>query len=486
MDSPSGPLTRREGLSVLDTAAGLAQEFLASLERRPVRATASVSELRARLGPPLGEDGLAPEAVISELARDAEPGLVASAGPRYFGFVIGGSHPAAVAADWLTSAWDQNAGLSATSPAAAVVEEVAAGWLLDLLGLPEGAGVGFVTGGQMANFVGLCAGRHAVLERAGWNVEEEGLQGSPAVEVVVGEEVHVTVLSALRLLGLGSRRARRVAVDGQGRMRPDDLARVLRECPGPTLVCAQAGNVNTGAFDPLNDIAPLAREHGAWLHVDGAFGLWAAVSPALRHHLAGIELADSWATDAHKWLNVPYDCGLAVVADPAVQRAALTARASYLVQTEGAERDPFEWVPEFSRRARGFTVYAALRSLGRRGVTGMIERCCHLARRMAEGLGRAPGVHVLNEVVLNQVLVRFDPPAGGNADAFTRAVIARVQQGGTAWLGGSRWRDLEVMRISVSNWSTTESDADRSVAAILDAAAAERAALGASHERNKS
>jgi len=353
MDSPSGQLTRKEGASVLDTAVARAQEFLAGLATRPVRAKATVSELRERLGQPLGELGLAPETVISELARDAEPGLVASAGPRYFGFVIGGSHPAAVAADWLTSAWDQNAGLSATSPAAAVVEEVAAGWLLDLLGLPKGAGVGFVTGGQMANFVGLCAGRHAVLERAGWNVEEEGLQGAPAIEVVVGDEVHVTILSALRMLGLGSRRARRVAVDGQGRMRPDDLARVLRDCAGPTLVCVQAGNVNTGAFDPLDDIAPVAREHGAWLHVDGAFGLWAAVSPELRHHVAGVGRADSWATDAHKWLNVPYDCGLAIVADPAAQRAALTARASYLVQTEGAERDPFEWVPEFSRRARG-------------------------------------------------------------------------------------------------------------------------------------
>jgi len=465
--------------SVLDRAAALAKAFLEGLDRRPVRATASVSELRARLGSPLQEDGLAPEGVISELAQAALPGLVASAGPRYFGFVIGGSHPAAVAADWLTSAWDQNAGLSATSPAAAVVEEVAAGWLLDLLGLPQGAGVGFVTGGQMANFVGLCAGRHAVLKRAGWNVEEEGLNGAPTVEVVVGEEVHVTILSALRMLGLGSRRARRVAVDGQGRMRPDDLARVLRDCPGPTLVCAQSGNVNTGAFDPLHEIVPLARERGAWLHVDGAFGLWAAASPKLRAHVRGVEGADSWATDAHKWLNVPYDCGIAVVADSSAQRAALTARASYLVQTTGAERDPFEWVPEFSRRARGFTVYAALRSLGRRGVGEMIERCCGLARRMAESLRQGPGVQVLNEVVLNQVLVRFEPPAGGDADAFTRAVIARVQAGGVAWLGGSRWRDQEVMRISVSNWSTTEADADQSVDAILAAATAEAATHGA-------
>jgi glutamate/tyrosine decarboxylase-like PLP-dependent enzyme len=462
--------------NVLDTAAVLAKEFLDGLGRRPVRATAGVSELRARLGSPLPELGLTPAAVVEELARAAEPGLVASAGPRYFGFVIGGSHPAALAADWLTSAWDQNAGLYATSPAAAVVEEVAAAWLLDLLGLPRGAGVGFVTGAQMANFVGLATGRHAVLDRVGWNVEEEGLHGAPPVEVVVGEEVHVTILSALRMLGLGSRRARRVAVDGQGRMRPDDLARVLRECAGPTLVCAQAGNVNTGAFDPMDEIAPLTREHGAWLHVDGAFGLWAAASAELRHHVEGVEQADSWATDAHKWLNVPYDCGIAIVADPAAHRAALTARASYLVQTAGSERDPFEWVPEFSRRARGFTVYAALKSLGRQGVAQMIERCCRLARRMAEGLGRSAQVRILKEVVLNQVLVRFEPPAGGDGDAFTRAVIGRVQQGGTAWLGGSRWRDQEVMRISVSNWSTTEADADQTTRAILDAAAAEAAA----------
>jgi len=383
----SAETTAVSASSALDTAAVLAKQFLAGLSRRPVHATATVPELRKRLGQTLGEEGLPPETVVTELASAAEPGLVASAGPRYFGFVIGGSHPAAVGADWLTSAWDQNAGLSATSPAAAVVEEVAAAWLLDLLGLPRGAGVGFVTGAQMANFVGLCAGRHAVLERVGWNVEDDGLHGSPRVEVVVGEEVHVTILSALRMLGLGSGRARRVAVDAQGRMRPDDLARVLRACTGPTLVCAQAGNVNTGAFDPLDEIAALAHERGAWLHVDGAFGLWAGVSPDLRHHLTGVALADSWATDAHKWLNVPYDCGVAIVADPAAQRAALTARASYLVQTEGAERDPFEWVPEFSRRARGFTVYAALRSLGRRGVAEMIERACHLARRMAEKLG---------------------------------------------------------------------------------------------------
>jgi glutamate/tyrosine decarboxylase-like PLP-dependent enzyme len=458
--------------SELETALTLARTYLARLDERPVRSRATLADLRSALGVELGAEGLPPRQVIEELARAAEPGLTATSGPRYFGFVIGGTLPAALAADWLTSAWDQNAGLYAISPAASVVEEVASGWLLDLLGLPGGASVGFVTGCQMANFVGLAAGRHAVLARAGWAVEEDGLQGAPAVQVVVSEEAHVTIHSALSLLGLGPRRARRVATDGQGRMRPDELRRTLASCEGPILVCAQAGNVNTGSFDPLEEIAALVHERGAWLHVDGAFGLWAAAAPGRRELVRGAGLADSWATDAHKWLNVPYDCGLAIVADPQAHRAALAASASYLVQTAGAERDPFDWVPEFSRRARGFTVYAALRSLGRRGVAELVERCCRLAGRMAERLRAAPGVALLNEVVLNQVLVRFTPPAGGDADAFTRAVIARVQQDGVCWLGGTRWHGQEAMRISVSGWTTSEADADRSADAILDAAGA--------------
>jgi len=288
--------------------------------------------------------------------------------------------------------------------------------------------------------------------------------------VVIGEEAHVTILSSLRLLGLGSRRARRVKADGQGRMRSDDLRQVLAGCEGPTIVCAQAGNVNTGAFDPLEEIAAITKERGAWLHVDGAFGLWAGASPKLRHLVQGVALADSWATDAHKWLNVPYDCGIVVVGDAAAHKTAMTASASYLVQTQGAERDPLDWTPEFSRRARGFTVYAALRSLGRSGVAEMMERGCALARQMAERLAAAPGVRILNDVVLNQVLVRFEPPGGGDADAYTRAVIAEAQRDGTCWLGGTRWHDLEAMRVSVSNWSTTEADIDRSAAAILAAA----------------
>ena len=463
-------LAREASRELLERTRALAADFLEQLSERPVRGRVTLADLKARLDVPLADAAVEPLRVVEDLASAADPGLVATAGPRYFGFVIGGSLPAALAADWLTSAWDQNAGLYASSPAAAVVEDVAAAWLLDLLGLPKDASVGFVTGCQMANFTGLAAGRHAVLARAGWEVEEDGLAGAPPVNVVIGEEAHVTILSSLRLLGLGSRRARRVKADGQGRMRSDDLRRVLEGCEGPTIVCAQAGNVNTGAFDPLEEIAAITKERGAWLHVDGAFGLWAGASPKLRHLVQGVALADSWATDAHKWLNVPYDCGIVVVGDAAAHKTAMTASASYLVQTQGAERDPLDWTPEFSRRARGFTVYAALRSLGRSGVAEMVERSCVLARRMAERLAAAPGVRILNDVVLNQVLVRFEPPGGGDADAYTRAVIAEAQRDGTCWLGGTRWHDLEAMRVSVSNWSTTEADIDRSAAAILAAA----------------
>jgi glutamate/tyrosine decarboxylase-like PLP-dependent enzyme len=456
---------------LLDRIAGLARAFLDSLPHRPVGARADLPSLRAALGGPLPATGTDPAAVIEHLAAAAEPGLVASAGPRYFGFVIGGSLPAALAADWLATAWDQNAGLYACGPAAAVVEEVAAAWLLDLFGLPPAAGVGFVTGAQMANFTGLAAARHAVLRRAGWDVEEDGLVGAPPVSVVIGDEAHVTILTALRMLGLGSRRVVRVAADGQGRMEPRELRAALARLDGPTIVCAQVGNVNTGAFDAVGEISDLAHERGGWVHVDGAFGLWAAASPALGHLVSGVERADSWATDGHKWLNVPYDCGIVIVKDAAAHKTSMTGRASYLVQSSGAERDPQDWTPEFSRRARGFAVYAALKSLGRDGVTGLVERCCRLARRMADRLAAAPGVRILNEVVLNQVLVRFE--AGGDGDAFTRAVVARVQREGTCWMAGSRWHGMDAMRISVSNWSTTEGDIDRSAEAILAAARAQ-------------
>ncbi|HUG54813.1 MAG TPA: aminotransferase class V-fold PLP-dependent enzyme [Vicinamibacteria bacterium] len=453
--------------------AEIARRFLEGLPRRPVRASADLATLRAAFGGVLPARGADPLAVVQQVAAAADPGLVASAGPRYFGFVIGGSLPAAMAVEWLVSTWDQNAGLYACSPAAAVVEEVAAQWLLGLLGLPPESSVGFVTGCQMANFTGLAAGRHAVLARAGWQVEEDGLAGAPPVDVVIGEEAHVTVLTALRVLGLGSRRHLRVPTDAQGRMRVDALRQALAPLRGPTIVCAQAGNVNTGAFDPIGEIAEAAHERRAWVHVDGAFGLWAAASPALRHLVRGVEQADSWATDAHKWLNVPYDSGLAIVRDPAAHKTALTGRAAYLVQSSGVERDEQDWTPEFSRRARGFAVYAALRSLGSDGVAALVERCCRLARRMAERLSPAPGVSVLNEVVLNQLLVRFAPASAADPDAFTRAVVARVQAEGTCWMAGTRWQGKDAMRLSFSNWSTTEADVDRSAEAILACARAE-------------
>ena len=468
---------------LLSRTAALAEQFLASLRERPVGATATREGLAARLGGALPAQGLAPLEVVEGLAAAAnDGGLIASAGPRYFGFVIGGSVPAALAADWLVSAWDQDAGLYACGPAAAVVEDVAAGWLLDLFGLPASASVGFVTGGQMANFTGIAAGRHAVLARAGYDVEEDGLRGTPPVHVVVGAEAHVTILTSLRLLGLGSGRAVRVAADAQGRMQVDALRKTLAALDGPVIVCAQAGNVNTGAFDPVGEISDIAHERGAWVHVDGAFGMWAAVAPARAHLFRGAERADSWATDGHKWLNVPYDSGIAIVRDRAAHKAAMTGRAAYLVQSEGAERDPQDWTPEFSRRARGFPVYAALRSLGREGLTALVERCCGLATRMADRLragaaGAGVEVRILNEVVLNQVLVRFEP-RGGDAGAFTRAVVGRVQREGTCWMAGTRWHELEAMRISISNWSTTEEDIDRSAQAILACARAEAEAGG--------
>ena len=452
----------------LERAAALAREFVAGLPARPVHATAALEDLRSRLGGPLPADGEDPVAVVESLAAAAEGGLIASAGPRYFGFVIGGGLPAALGADWLTSAWDQNAGLYAIGPAAAVAEEVAGAWLADLFGLPAGVSVGYTTGATMASFTGLAAGRHELLRRAGWDVERDGLFGAPELPMVVGAEAHVTIHAALQMLGLGRERVTRVPSDEQGRMRPDALAAALRDLDRPALVCAQAGNVNTGAFDPLPPIVDAVRANGGWLHVDGAFGLWAAADPARRHLVEGVGLADSWTTDAHKWLNVPYDAGLSFVANPAAHHASMTLGAAYYVETSGAERDPFNWVPESSRRARGFTIWAALRSLGRNGVAELVARTCDHARRFAAGLDGAPGVRILNDVVLNQVLVRFDDPSGDPArgDARTDAVIAAVQADETMWLGGTRWHDLRAMRISVSGWATTEADVDDCVAVI--------------------
>jgi glutamate/tyrosine decarboxylase-like PLP-dependent enzyme len=439
-----------------------AADFLETLEARPVRPEADVDALLGALGGPLPEQGTDPRAVLSSLVEQAEPGVVAIPSGRYFGFVIGGAVPAAVAADWLTSVWDQNAGLYAGGPSAAVVEEVCRVWLAELLGLPSGVSVAYVTGCQMAHVTALAAARHHVLEQAGWDVAQDGLAGAPPIRVVVGAKRHVTIDRALRLLGIGRSSLEVVPVDEEGRMRVDEL----RLGEGPTIVCGQAGEVNTGAFDDLDAIADTAAAAGAWFHVDGAFGLWAATSPELRHLLKGSERADSWATDGHKWLNVPYDSGLAFCAHPDAHRAAMSVTASYLVHAgDKRERDEVDWTPEFSRRARGFPVYAAIRSLGRAGIAELVERCCANARRFAAALEEG-GATVLNEVVLNQVLVRL-----GDGEQ-TREAIKRVQEDGTCWLSGTDWNGEHAMRISVSNWRTTAEDVDRSAAAVLAAAAA--------------
>jgi glutamate/tyrosine decarboxylase-like PLP-dependent enzyme len=464
-------MLRHDWGALLEGAKVEALEFLQGLPGREIAPSATRDELREGLGGPLPEGPSDPRAVVAELAKVADRGLLATASGRFFGFVIGGALPATVGAEWLTVAWDQCAGFYALSPAAAVAEEVAAAWLLELFGLPADASVGFVTGAQMANFTGLAAGRDAVLRRVGWDVEADGLVGAPPVTVVVGRERHATVDRALRFLGLGTAGLREVEVDGQGRMRPDALAGVLRGLPGPAIVCAQVGNLNTGALDPVGEVCEVAHAAGAWVHVDGAFGLWAAASPSLRPLTRGVERADSWATDAHKWLNVPYDCGIAICAHPAAHRAAMTGSASYFPQAAARERDPMDWNPELSRRARGFALWTALRSLGAAGVAELVDRCCALARRFADALAGAGGVRVLNDVVLNQILVRF-----GNDDELTRRVTAAVQREGTCWMAGATWRGMQVMRISVSNWSTDEQDVDRSADAVLRCWAEERAA----------
>jgi glutamate/tyrosine decarboxylase-like PLP-dependent enzyme len=435
----------------LDHAHALAMAYLAGLSERGVGGSDPPGLRRA-----LTDDGEDPVTVIEQLASDADPGLVASAGPRYFGFVVGGSLPVALGADWLVSAWDQMSGMRVASPAVAVAEEVAARWVLELLGLPLDAAVGFVTGAQMANFTCLMAARAELLRRTGWDADAQGLFGAPTIDVLVGDEVHVTVLRALRYLGLGHDRVTRVGVDSNGAMDPSALASALRTAKSRVLVCAQAGNVNTGAFDPLAVIADLAAEHDAWLHIDGAFGLWAAASPRFAGLVDGRERADSWAVDAHKWLNVPYDCAMAIVRDSQVLRRTLGMRAAYLVRSD--EREPAEFVPEASRRGRGVPVYAALLHLGRRGVADLVERCCSHAALMSS-LVRAGGLEVLNDVVLNQVLV------AGSAEH-----VARVQADGTCWLGGTMWRGRHALRVSFSNWSTTEDDVRRAARAILRAA----------------
>jgi glutamate/tyrosine decarboxylase-like PLP-dependent enzyme len=450
---------------LLQRTADIATDYLASLADRPVGADASLEELRSALRVGLDDAPRPALEVIEELVAAVEPGLVGSQSPRYFGFVIGGGLDAAIAADWLTTVWDQNGGGYPVGPSAAVAEEVVCEWLLDLLGLPEGAGVGLTTGCQMAHFTCLAAARHRLLADEGWDVEADGLFGAPPIRVFVGAKAHATVFAALRMLGLGSRRLELVPADDQGRMRVSELARLLPSGSGPAIVVTQAGEVNTGAIDSMPEVVRLARESGAWCHVDGAFGLWAAASPAVAAAVDGVQGADSWATDAHKWLNVPYDCGLAIVRDRAAHAAAMNsfAGAAYIPQPEHDERNQAEWVPEFSRRARGFAVYAALRELGRSGVAELVELCCRCARLMAAELARDPGVTVLNEVVLNQVLVRF----ARDGENVTDEVIAAVQREGTCWMSGTEWEGEPAMRISVCNWRTTEEDIRRSATAIL-------------------
>jgi glutamate/tyrosine decarboxylase-like PLP-dependent enzyme len=431
--------------------------YLDNLEARRVAPSTEALAAMSALGGPLPELGEDASDVLALLDEVGSPATMASAGPRYFGFVIGGSLPATVAASWLATAWDQNAGLVAASPVSAALEEITLGWLRDLLGLPPETAGAFVTGATMANFTALAAARHAVLARVGWDVEASGLFGAPPLQVVVGAEAHATLLKSVAMLGLGRERVVVVPTDSQGRMRTDDLPPL----DGPSIVCLQAGNVNTGAFDPARELCAWAHAAGAWVHVDGAFGLWAAATPSLAYVVDGVLEADSWATDAHKWLNVPYDSGLAFVRDAAALRAAMGQSAAYYIA--GDQREPMHYTPETSRRARGVEVWAALRTLGRAGVAELVERGCELAERFAAGL-RAAGFEVLNEVVLNQVLVSF------GTDAETRQVIEAVQLDGTCWCGGTVWHGRAAMRISVSNWSTTRADVERSVAAIVRAA----------------
>ena len=448
--------TRRLLHDVADRSA----DWLDALPDRPVGPARAPADMEVTAA--LGDAPLPVDQVIAELAAEAAPGLTAINSPRFFAFVMGGAHPAGIAADWLASAWDQNVGLAAPTPAAAAFEDVAGRWLADLLGLPAGVSFALVTGCQMAHVTALAAARHRVLANAGHDVERDGLVGAPAIRVLAGEERHVTVDRALRLLGLGTGSVEPVATDGSGAMRADRLAVALAAGdPRPTIVIAQAGNVNGGAVDPLEDVCAAARAAGAWVHVDGAFGMWAAASPARRHLVRGAERADSWATDAHKWLNVPFDCGVAFVRDREAHRAAISVTAAYLVQDAGGPREPMDWTPEFSRRARGIAVYATLRALGRDGVAELVDRLCACAERFAERLADA-GFAVLQQQ-LNQVLVACE------SDRATDATLAAVQADGTCYPSGTTWRGRRCIRISVSNWQTTAADVDRSVEAIAAA-----------------
>ncbi len=451
--------------AALERAMFNAGDSLASVPTRPVRPSSDADQVAKSILSRLPDEATDAAEVVDELAALAEPGLMAIQSGRFFGWVMGGTLPAAMAADWLVSAWDQNTGLRFAAPAAAAIEESAAAWLLDLLHLPASADVGFTTGATTANFVGLAAGRQYLMDEAGWDLEALGLTGAPRITTFAGRERHAAVDLALRYLGLGA--CVPVDADDEGRILPDALAEAMDQQPGPSLVCLQAGNLHSGAFDPMEEAIAVAHDRGAWVHVDGAFGLWASVSPTLRGRLAGVEEADSWATDAHKTLNVPYDCGLAIVARPEALRRAFSVHTSYLIATDAGPGDPFEKVPEMSRRARGIPVWAALRQLGRSGVIAMVERLAANARALAEGLAAIPGVEVLNDVVFTQVSVSF------GSDDRTHRVTQRLMAEGAVWMSGSSWRGREILRISVSNWTTDAGDVAASIAAVRGAVDAE-------------
>ncbi|HLW98356.1 MAG TPA: pyridoxal-dependent decarboxylase [Candidatus Acidoferrales bacterium] len=444
-----------------------------------VAATANLSTLRRQLAKPLADQGVSPEQVVAELARDVEGGIIASTGGRFFGWVIGGSVSAAVGADWLTSAWDQNAGLYATSPAAAVAEEVAGAWLNEILGLPAHASFAFVSGCQMAHATCLAAARHALLTKRGWDVEKSGLYGAPPIRILTSAMRHGTFERAVRMLGLGLSHIIVLPSDSQDRLQADALESALRADPGdPTVVLLQAGDVNIGAYDDFASLVPIAKRFGAWVHVDGAFGLWAAACPRLKHLVKGVEGADSWATDGHKWLNVPFDSGFAFVRDTESHRASMSHRASYLTHDEAA-RDQMDWNPEWSRRARGFPTYASIRQLGRQGIADIVDRCCRHAHSIVMEMGKLPGAEVAWEPVINQGLVRFLDQRPGATDADhdrrTDEVIAAILASGEAFFGGTTWRGRRAMRVSVSSWQTSEDDVRRTVAAVEKVLRAERA-----------
>ena len=454
-------------LRVLSLAQQHAFSFLNNLDNAPVGATVDVQTLRQQLEKPLADSGLPPEQVITELVRDVSGGLLGSAGGRFFGWVIGGAVPAALAADWLTATWDQNGALYATSPAAAVVEEVAGLWLKDILRLPAQASFALVSGCQMAHATCLAAARHGLLAERDWDVEQQGLYGAPPIRILTSSQRHGSFERAVRLLGLGREQVVCLTSDADDRLEPQALQKALEsDTSAPTIVLLQAGDINIGAFDDFENLIPIARRYGAWVHVDGAFGLWAASSPRYRHLVKGVEAADSWATDGHKWLNVPFDCGYAFIGNPDAHRASMSHRAPYLTHQEDA-RDEMDWNPEWSRRARGFSTYAALRQLGREGVAELIDRCCHHAHELVMGIGELPGAEVLWEPITNQGLVRFlDPSSEQNHDRRTDEVIAAIVASGEAFFGGTTWRGKRAMRVSVCNWRTSPEDVQRSINSV--------------------